>query len=96
MESEDLEDEFILEEEEFLLKEEPKTSLIQFLIFGFIDISLIILFILSCTQVICESYLCIFGIFGFPILLLISIGISIAINVQIRKKRESPKQILKK
>ncbi|MCG3258451.1 MAG: hypothetical protein H7644_01775 [Candidatus Heimdallarchaeota archaeon] len=58
-------------------------------ILGFIDIILVVLFILSATQIICDSYACLFPIFGILILLGISSIISIVMWVLYRKKRKN-------
>ena len=55
--------------------------------FFIIDTILIVLFILSATQTICYSYACIIGIIGVPILLGISVIISIILWFNKRKQK---------
>ena len=66
------------------------------LLLGIIDIILVVLFILSTQQIVCHSYACIIPIIGLPILLFISIAISIviwALNRIKRKNEESFKEV---
>ncbi len=58
-------------------------------ILGIIDIILVVLFILSANQIICYSYVCLIPIIGIPILLFISIIISIVNGINYRKKRKT-------